>query len=52
VLAGSINHLRTLGDAAAVDEFREHARELIRSPDVLGADLQQIRLTRRGIARR
>jgi hypothetical protein len=34
VLAGSINHLRTLGDTAAVDEF------------------QQIRLTRRGIARR
>jgi hypothetical protein len=44
--------LRPLGDAAAVDEFREHARELIRSPDRLGADLQQIRLSRRGIARR
>jgi hypothetical protein len=52
VLAGSINHLRTLGDAAAVEAFRENARTLIRAPDLLGTDLQQIRLTRRGIARR
>jgi hypothetical protein len=52
VLAGSINHLRTLGDPARVEEFRGRARELIRAPDLLGVDLTQVRLTRRGIARR
>jgi hypothetical protein len=35
-----------------VEEYREHARELIRAPDLLGVDLQEIRLTRHGIARR
>jgi hypothetical protein len=52
VLGGSINHLRTLGDPALVDEFRAHARELIAAPDLLGVDLTRIRLTRHGIARR
>jgi hypothetical protein len=52
VLAGSINHLRTLGDPARVEDFRDRARKLIRAPDLLGVDLTKIRLTRRGIERR
>jgi hypothetical protein len=52
VLIGSLQHLRALGDPTGVDEFREHVRKLIREPDLLGADLTQIRLTKRGIARR
>jgi hypothetical protein len=52
VLAGTINHLRTLGDPARVEDFRDRARKLIRAPDLLGVDLTKIRLTRRGIERR
>jgi uncharacterized protein DUF6683 len=52
VLAGSVNHLRTLGDPARVEDFRDRARKLIRAPDLLGVDLTKIRLTRRGIERR
>jgi Family of unknown function (DUF6683) len=52
VLAGTINHLRTLGDPARVEDFRERARRLIRAPDLLGVDLTKIRLTRRGVERR
>jgi hypothetical protein len=52
VLGGTINHLRTLGDAARVEDFRDRARKLIRAPDLLGVDLTKIRPTRRGIERR
>jgi hypothetical protein len=52
VLAGTISHLRTLGDPARVEDFRDRARKLIRAPDLLGVDLRKIRLTRRGIERR
>ena len=51
VLAGSVNHLRSQGDPAAVEAFREEARRLIASPDLLGVDLTEVRLTRRGIVR-
>jgi NAD(P)H-dependent flavin oxidoreductase YrpB (nitropropane dioxygenase family) len=44
--------LRTLGDRARVEDFRERARKLIRAPDLLGVDLTKIRLTPRGIERR
>jgi hypothetical protein len=52
VLGGTINHLRTLGDPARVEDFRDRARKLIRAPDLLGVDLTKVRLTRRGIERR
>lgn len=52
VLLGSLQHLRELGDPAAVERFRENAKQLIRSTDLLGVDLTEVRLTRRGIQRR
>ena len=52
VLVGSLQHLRTLGDPAAVERFRENAKQLISSTDLLGVDLTQVELTRRGIQRR
>jgi hypothetical protein len=52
VLLGSLQHLRTLGDPAAVERFRENAKQLISSTDLLGVDLTEVKLTRRGIQRR
>ena len=52
VLVGTGTYLRTLDDPARLEDFRDHARELIAAPDLLGTDLAKIRLTRRGIARR
>ena len=52
VLAGTINNLRKLGDPTRVADFRNHARDLIRAPDLLGVDLTRVRLTRHGIERR
>jgi hypothetical protein len=49
VLVGSFNHLQTLGDPDAAEDFRDRAGDLITEPDLLGVDLEQIRLTRRGI---
>jgi hypothetical protein len=50
--AGVLQHLRTLGDPAAVERFREIAKQLISSTDLLGVDLTEVKLTGRGIQRR
>ena len=52
VLVGGWNQLRTLGDPARIQAFRDYARELIDAPDLLDVDLTQIRLSRRGVERR
>jgi hypothetical protein len=51
-LAGSMTYLETLDDPARVAEYREKVRTMVMAPDLFDTDLTQIRLTRRGIARR
>jgi hypothetical protein len=51
-LIGHLNHLRGAGDEAAIAAYREHIRERTSAPDLFDVDLTEIRLSRRGIARR
>lgn len=51
-LIGRLNVLRGSGDADALAAYREHIRERAGAPDLFDVDLTEIRLTRRGIARR
>jgi hypothetical protein len=52
VLIGSINHLGSLGDPAAVEAFRANVGERVDSADLLDVDLTDVRLTKTGIQRR
>ena len=52
MISGSISTLRGRGEAAALAALPEHARKLIRAPDLLGIDLTKVALSRKGIARR
>ncbi|HEY8583326.1 MAG TPA: DUF6683 family protein [Capillimicrobium sp.] len=49
VVIGAYQALRAVGDAEALERFRGEVRTLVREPDLLGVDLQAVRLTPRGI---
>ena len=51
-LIGHLNQLRSTGDEAAFVAYREQVRERTSAPDLFDVDLTEIRLTKRGIARR
>jgi hypothetical protein len=51
-LIGSVNAAMAAGDPAAVESNRDYLRERVDDFDLFRTDLTQIRLTKRGIARR
>ena len=51
-LIGSVNAAMAAGDPASVEANRDYLRERVDDFDLFRTDLTQIRLTKRGIARR
>ena len=51
-LIGSVNAAMAAGDPATVEANRDYLRERVDDFDLFRTDLTQIRLTKRGIARR